>query len=263
MGLIDGRVLVTGATGGIGQAIARGFATRGATLILSGRRSEVLEPLADQLGAQAIVCDLADRADVERLIADAGDVDVLVANAALPGTGALTDFTQEQLDRTLEVNLRAPIALARGLAPQMIARGAGHLAFISSLNGRVATPLTSIYSATKFGLRGFALGLRQDLRAHGVGVTVVMPGFISEAGLFADAGVKLPPGVGMPSPAAVAEALIDAVGRNRAEVDVAPVGLRLGAKIAGVAPGLAASAIRLARGERIASQLAEGQRDKR
>jgi short-subunit dehydrogenase len=145
----------------------------------------------------------------------------------------------------------------------MIARGAGHLAFISSLNGRVATPLTSIYSATKFGLRGFALGLRQDLRAHGVGVTVVMPGFISEAGLFADAGVKLPPGVGMPSPAAVAEALIDAVGRNRAEVDVAPVGLRLGAKIAGVAPGLAASAIRLARGERIASQLAEGQRDKR
>jgi short-subunit dehydrogenase len=256
-------VLVTGATGGIGQAIARGFATRGATLILSGRRSEVLEPLADQLGAQAIVCDLADRADVERLIADAGDVDVLVANAALPGTGALTDFTQEQLDRTLEVNLRAPIALARGLAPQMIARGAGHLAFISSLNGRVATPLTSIYSATKFGLRGFALGLRQDLRAHGVGVTVVMPGFISEAGLFADAGVKLPPGVGMPSPAAVAEALIDAVGRNRAEVDVAPVGLRLGAKIAGVAPGLAASAIRLARGERIASQLAEGQRDKR
>lgn len=263
MGLIDGRVLVTGATGGIGQAIARGFATRGATLILSGRRSEVLEPLADQLGAQAIVCDLADRADVERLIADAGDVDVLVANAALPGTGALTDFTQEQLDRTLEVNLRAPIALARGLAPQMIARGAGHLAFISSLNGRVATPLTSIYSATKFGLRGFAHGIRQDLRPHGVGVTVVMPGFISDAGLFADAGVKLPPGVGTRSPAAVAAALIRAIERNRSEVDVAPFGLRVGATIAGVAPGLAASVTRLAGGERIASQLAAGQRNKR
>ena len=263
MGLIDGRVLVTGATGGIGQAIARAFAARGARLILSGRRTEVLQPLADELGAQAVVCDLADRAEVERLIANAGELDVLVANAALPGTGALTDFTQEQLDRTLEVNLRAPIALARGLTPQMIDRGSGHLAFISSLNGRIATPLTSIYSATKFGLRGFALGLRQDLRAHGVGVTVVMPGFISEAGLFADAGVKLPPGVGMPSPGAVADALIGAVERNRAEVDVAPVGLRVGARIGGVAPGLAASAIRLARGERIASQLAEGQRDKR
>jgi short-subunit dehydrogenase len=261
--LIDGRVLVTGATGGIGQAIARAFADRGATLILSGRRTEVLQPLADELGARAIACDLADRAEVERLIADAGEIDVLVANAALPGTGALTDFTQEQVDRTLEVNLRAPMALARGLVPQMTARGSGHLAFISSLNGRVATPLTSVYSATKFGLRGFALGLRQDLKANGVGVTVVMPGFVGEAGLFADAGVKLPPGVGMPSPAAVAGALIAAVERNRAEVDVAPVGLRVGAKIAGVAPGLAASAIRLARGERIASQLAEGQRDKR
>ena len=263
VGLIDGSVLVTGATGGIGQAIARAFAQRGASLILSGRRSEVLEPLARELGAEAIVCDLADRAEVERLIAQASEVDVLVANAALPGTGALTDFTQEQLDRTLEVNLRAPIALARGLAPQMIRRGAGHLAFISSLNGRVASPLSSVYSATKFGLRGFALGIRQDLRPHGVGVTVVMPGFISDAGLFADAGVKLPPGVGTRSPAEVAAALIRAIERNRSEVDVAPLGLRLGATIAGVAPGLAASVTRLAGGERIASQLATGQRSKR
>jgi short-subunit dehydrogenase len=261
--LIDGRVLVTGATGGIGQAIARAFAQRGADLILSGRRTEVLEPLAEELGGRAIVCDLADRAEVEQLIAEAGKVDVLVANAALPGTGALTDFTQEQLDRTLEVNLRAPIALARGVAPQMIARGTGHLAFISSLNGRVASPLSSVYSATKFGLRGFAHGIRQDLRPHGVGVTVVMPGFISDAGLFADAGVKLPPGVGTRSPAAVAAALIRAIERNRSEVDVAPFGLRVGATIAGVAPGLAASVTRLAGGERIASQLAAGQRNKR
>jgi short-subunit dehydrogenase len=263
MGLIDGRVLVTGATGGIGQAIARAFAERGARLILSGRRVEVLESLTAELGAQAIACDLSERGEVERLIEQAGAVDVLVANAALPGTGALTDFTQEQLDRTLEVNLRAPIALARGFAPQMIARGAGHLAFISSTNGRVATPLTSVYSATKFGLRGFALGIRQDLRSHGVGVSVVMPGFISEAGLFADAGGKLPPGVGTRSPAAVAAALIRAIERNRAEVDVAPLTIRLGAHIAGAAPELAASVIRLAGGERVASELAEGQRPKR
>jgi short-subunit dehydrogenase len=145
----------------------------------------------------------------------------------------------------------------------MIARGTGHLAFMSSLNGRVASPLSSVYSATKFGLRGFAHGIRQDLRPHGVGVTVVMPGFISDAGLFADAGVKLPPGVGTRSPAAVAAALIRAIERNRSEVDVAPFGLRVGATIAGVAPGLAASVTRLAGGERIASQLAAGQRNKR
>lgn len=260
--MLDGRVLLTGATGGIGQAIARALSARGAHLILSGRRVEVLGSLADELGGQAIPCDLADRGEVERLIAQAGEVDVLVANAALPGTGSLTDFTQEQIDRTLEVNLRAPIALARAFMPQMIARGAGHLAFISSLNGRVATPLTSVYAATKFGLRGFALSLRQDVRASGIGVSVVMPGFVSEAGLFADAGARLPPGVRTRSPTAVAEALIRAIERNRGEVDVAPFMIRVGAYVAGAAPELAASVTRLAGGERIASELAEGQRNK-
>jgi short-subunit dehydrogenase len=262
VGLLDGRVLVTGATGGIGRAIASAFAGRGASLILTGRREDVLQSLAAELRARAIACDLANRAEVDRLIVQAGEVDVLVANAALPGAGALTDFTQEQLDRILEVNLRAPIALARSLVPGMIARGEGHLVFMSSLNGRVASPLTSAYSATKFGLRGFALGLRQDVRRHGVGVSVVMPGFVSEAGLFADTGARLPVGVGTRSPAEVATAVIRAVERNRAEVDVAPLGVRLGAAIGGAAPGLAASATRLARGEQVAAEIAAGQRKK-
>ena len=74
----------------------------------------------------------------------------------------------------------------------MIDRGHGHLVFISSLSGKVASPASSIYSATKFGLRGFALGLREDLAPHGVGVSVVLPGFIRDAGMFAEAAVKLP-----------------------------------------------------------------------
>ena len=263
MSLLSATVLVTGATGGIGQAIARAFAARGATLILSGRRVDVLEPMATEVGGRAIACDLADREDLERLVAEAGGIEVLVANAALPASGAFTELTQDQIDRMLEINLRAPIALARAFSAGMIARRSGHIVFISSLAGKVASPASSIYSATKFGLRGFALGLREDLRPHGVGVSVVLPGFIRDAGMFAEAGVELPRGVGTRTPEEVADGVIRAIERNRAEVEVAPLGLRLGAAFGALAPKLAAAASRRMGGEQVASDLAAGQRDKR
>jgi short-subunit dehydrogenase len=262
--LISGKVLITGATGGIGQAIARAFGARGADLVLTGRRRDVLEQAVAELGARGIPCDLADREDIQRLVSEVQPLDVLIANAALPASGVLTELTQEQIDRMLEVNLRAPIALAHALAPAMIERGRGHLVFISSLAGKAASPASSIYSATKFGLRGFSLGLREDLRPHGVGVSVVLPGFISDAGLFADAGeIKLPPGIRTRTPEQVAGAVLNAIERNRAEVQVAPLSLRLGATFAGLAPGLAATGSRLIGSNRIATELAAGQRDKR
>jgi short-subunit dehydrogenase len=261
--LLDGRVLLTGATGGLGQAIAEAFAARGARLVLSGRRREVLEPLARRLGGRAVTCDLADRAELDRLVAEAGEVDVLIANAALPASGMLTELEPSHIDRMLEVNLRAPIALARALVPGMIARRRGHVVLISSLSGKAASPASSIYSATKFGLRGFALGLRQDLHGHGVGVSAVFPGFIRDAGMFAEAGVRLPPGVGTRTSREVARAVLDAVERDRAEVDVAPLGLRLGAAFAGLAPATAAAISRRLGGERVALALAAAQRDRR
>ncbi len=264
MALASGNVLLTGATGGIGHAIARAFARRGASLTITGRRAEVLEALANEIGARSLQCDLASREDVERLLGSVGDIalDVVVANAALPASGVLTDLSQKQIDRMLEVNLRAPIALARALAPAMIERGRGHMVFISSLSGRAANPASSIYSATKFGLRGFALSLREDLRPYGVGVSVVLPGFIRDAGMFAEAGVKLPPGVGTRTPEQVGAAVISAIERNRAEVDVAPVGLSLGSRFAGAAPEVAAAAQRLLGGAKVATDLASGQREK-
>jgi short-subunit dehydrogenase len=256
-------VLLTGATGGLGNAIARGLHARGARLILTGRRAEVLEPLAAELDARALAADLGAPAAVDRLLEDAGAVDILVANAGLPGSGALDEFTVQEIDSILDVNLRAPIVMARALAPAMAARGGGHLLFVSSLSGKAGTPLTAMYNATKFGLRGFALGLRQDLREQNVGVSVVCPGFIRDAGMFADSGAKLPPGVGTRSPEDVARAVAEAIERNRAEVDVAPFPLRLGTIFAGVAPGIAATFTRKTGNDKLAASIAASQRAKR
>jgi uncharacterized protein len=261
--LLSGSVLLTGASGGIGQAIARALAGRSGSLILTGRRAHVLEPLAAELGARPIVCDLACRAEVARLIDQAGRVDVLIANAAVPATGVLAELTQDEVDRMLEINLRAPVALAQALAPGMIERRRGHIVFMSSLSAKAVGPASSIYSATKFGLRGFALALREDLRPHGVGVSTVLPGFIRDAGMFADSRASLPPGVGTRTPEEVARAVITAIDRNRAEIGVGPLHMRVGAIIAGSAPSLAAAVSRRLGSERLAAEIAAGQRDKR
>jgi short-subunit dehydrogenase len=262
---LTGTALVTGATGGIGQAITRALAARGASLILTGRRADRLDPLAQEVGGRALVYDLAQREEVDRLAVEAvrAEVDLLVANAALPASGLVTELSQREIDRMLDVNLRAPVALARALMPGMISRRRGHLVFISSLSGKGASPASAVYSATKFGLRGFALGIREDLRPHGVGASVVLPGFIDTAGMFADTDVILPRGVGTRSPQDVATGVIRAIEQNRAEVDVAPMAMRLGASFASVAPALAASLSRRMGSAKIAAGLAAAQRDKR
>jgi short-subunit dehydrogenase len=134
---------------------------------------------------------------------------------------------------------------------------------MSSLAGKAATPRSSLYNASKYGLRGFASALRADLRSSGIGVSAVFPGFIRDAGMFAEAGVKLPPGVGTRSPEDVARAVLDAIEHNRGEVDVAPLPLRASAAFAGLAPELSASLARRLGSEGIARRLAAGQSEKR
>jgi short-subunit dehydrogenase len=258
---VGGRtVLLTGATGGLGQAIARALAREGARLLLTGRRADLLEPLAAETGGRALVGDLARPEDVERLLAEAGEPDVLVANAALPASGRIHKLTVAEIDAALAVNLRAPIVLATALAGPMAARGSGHLVFVGSLAGRAASSGGSLYSATKFGLRGFALGLREDLRPAGVGVSLVSPGFIRDAGMFHDSGARLPPGIGTKRPEDVAAAVLDAIGRDRAEIDVAPLPLRLGAAFAGLAPETTSALQRRLGSDGVSDAIAEGQR---
>jgi short-subunit dehydrogenase len=263
MELADRTVLLTGATGGLGHALARGLHARGARLVLSGRRIELLKPLAAELGGRAVACDLADRGDVERLAADCASVDVLVANAGVPASGPLEAFSPAQIDRALEVNLRAPMVLTRLLLEGWRARGSGHLVVVSSMSGKVGTTGSTVYAATKFGLRGFAQGLRDELHGSGIGVSAVFPGFIRDAGMFVDSGVRLPRGVGTRAPDEVAGAVVRAIEEDCGELDVAPALLRVGAKLSGVAPELVAGVSRRLGSGAVAEDFARGQAAKR
>lgn len=259
-------MLLSGATGGIGQAIAQELAGHNARLVLSSRRKEELGKVAESLPGtehEVIVADLAEPGAAEKLIADAGDVDVMVANAALPASGKLDDFSSEEVQRAIRVNFESPIMMARALAPNLIKKGEGHLVFISSLSGKVGSPRAALYGATKFGLRGFSFGLREDLHESGVGVSIVSPGFVRGAGMWADADVDPPPMIGTTTPAKVAKAVARAIERNRNEITVAPRRQRFVAELGYRHPTLAARMQRRGGAERIASELAAGQSDKR
>ncbi|WP_431972547.1 SDR family NAD(P)-dependent oxidoreductase [Nocardia sp. bgisy134] len=165
-------------------------------------------------------------------------IDVFIAGAGLPAGGPVLDFSVADLDEAIAVNLRAPIVMAREVAESMRARRNGHIVFLGSIGGRVTSGDTAVYNATKFGLRGFALGMREDLRGSGVGVSLVEPGFVREAGMFADSGVRLPPGFRTSSPQQVADAVIRAIQRDIAEIVVAPFELRIGVALGSLAPML-------------------------
>jgi short-subunit dehydrogenase len=259
----DTRALVTGANGGLGQAIARALKAAGAQVAISGRRAEVLEPLAAELGARIIVADLGQRDSVTRCLVEAGPVDILVANAALPATGSLLEYNAEQIDRALDVNLRAPILMAQHCAAGMVERGRGQIIFISSISAKVAAPGAALYSATKFGLRGFALSLREDLRGTGVGVTSVLPGFIRDAGMFAETKVTLPRGAGTRTPEQVANAVLAAVRDNPDEITVAAFEQALGALLAGLHHPFVTGAQRVLGGVQTTKRIVAAQLHKR
>ncbi|HEX6782577.1 MAG TPA: SDR family NAD(P)-dependent oxidoreductase [Solirubrobacterales bacterium] len=261
MNLSGRKALLTGATGGLGRAIAEAMAERGAVLALSARNREALEEMAAGLpgsGHTVLPADLAEPGAAERLAAEAAGTEILVANAGLPGAGKLDEFSADEVKRALRVNLEAPMLLARALYPAMLEAGRGQLVFVASLSGKAASPRSSIYNATKFGLRGFALGLRSDLDSRGVGVSIVSPGFIREAGMFAEAGAKPPPGMGTSTPEQVGAATVKAIERNKVEVTIAPLAQRAGAHLALFSPSLSVRVQSGSAGQKAAKDIASG-----
>jgi short-subunit dehydrogenase len=171
------RVLITGASRGIGESLARAFAGAGAGVALVARSEDSIRALAAELGGTAHPADLSDPKQVDTLISqvedEAGPVDVLVNNAGVGSPAAFTDAPSDDLRTVTQVNYLAPAELCRQAIPRMLGRGGGHIVNISSLAGAAISPGLLSYCASKAALSHFTAGLRADLRGLPIGTTLV------------------------------------------------------------------------------------------
>jgi short-subunit dehydrogenase len=222
--------LITGASRGIGAATARKLAERGYTLILAARSEPELRGLAREIEATGNSChvvptDLRCKEQVEALARAAlercGSVDVLIHNAGVAfAKHWLLVLTDDNVAELIETNLMAPVHLTRALLPSMIKRRSGFIGFIGSVGGHVALPAGSIYSATKFGLRGFAGALRREVKEHGIKVSIISPGFVATQMTDDVYSVTTSLRLRMVSADHVAKIIADSIDRPRREIVV-------------------------------------------
>lgn len=178
------KALITGATGGIGGAIAKAMHSAGATVALSGSRQEKLDALVAEYGSNAhgIVCDLSNPEAVDGLIAKAeealGGLDILVCNAGITRDNLSMRMKDDEWQQVIDVNLTASFKLARGAIKGMMRKRAGRILFITSVVGWTGNPGQANYCAAKAGLTGMAKSLAQEVASRGITVNCIAPGFI-------------------------------------------------------------------------------------
>lgn len=177
------KALVTGATGGIGGAIARALHAAGAQVALSGTRQEALDALSAQLpGSVGLACNLSDPTETDGLIGRAeealGGLDILVANAGITKDGLLLRMKDEDFERVLDVNLGSYFRLARAASKGMMKRRLGRIIAITSVVGVTGNPGQANYAASKAGMIGFTKSIAQELASRGITANCIAPGFI-------------------------------------------------------------------------------------
>ena len=183
---LSGKIaLVTGATGGIGGAIARSLHAQGATVVLSGTREAVLADLAKELGERAhfATANLSDPESVDNLVAAAeaaagGPLDILVANAGITKDGLLMRMKDEDFQSVLTVNLESYFRLTRAAVKGMMKRRSGRIIGVTSVVGVTGNPGQTNYSASKAGMIGFSKSLAQEVGSRGITVNCIAPGFV-------------------------------------------------------------------------------------
>lgn len=245
--------LVTGASYGLGEMISRQLAQRGARVALVARSRDALDRIAADLRAAGaavavIPVDLAERDAAERVTEAAarelGHVDILINNAGIEHTLPYQDYEESELDRILDVNVRTPLHLVRLVLPGMLERKRGHIVNMASLAGIAAPAYHEAYSASKAALIAFSNSLRSSVRGSGVGVSVVVPGFVSQAGMHERmkkrAGVKTPVLAGAVPAEKVVDAVLRAIDRDLNEVLVTPFTTTLMTKTLGQAKDFSA-----------------------
>jgi dehydrogenase/reductase SDR family protein 7B len=229
----DQTVWITGASSGIGAALAVAFAEKGARLVLSSRRRAQLEAIQKQCADPARVfiypLDVADFEAVQKVattvLAEVGPIDIVINNAGISQRSLVAETTLAVDQRIMDVNYFGTIALTKALLPSMIERQSGTIVAISSVMGKVGTPVRSAYAASKHALHGFFDSLRAEVADHGIKVCVICPGYVqTQVSLNALTGDGTPfkkmsdgNAKGL-TPAAFAQKAIRAIGRQRSEV---------------------------------------------
>jgi short-subunit dehydrogenase len=232
--------LVTGASHGLGNYIARALATERMNLVLAARSAAELDTLAAALrksGIEAlpVPADLARAGDRERLVKAAqsqfGAVDVLVNNAGVMLPKNFHRTSPDEIEHTAQVNLVAPMVLTALVLPGMLERGRGHIVNLGSLAGRSPLPFVESYAATKAALIAFSASLRASYRTKGVSASAISPGFVTDAGMYRTlqdtTHLSAPRWLGTSKPEDVARAVVRAITQDLPEVIVNPGPMRL------------------------------------